>query len=140
MKLWGRGRPLGKNREGTAMVEFAIALPLLTLVVFGIMELGNAWHREQVVATAAREGVRLGAQYNPATNAASVAAAVQQYLDGARLDTTKFLISTNCCGVARYVTVTVTDTLKFPVTSRFSPLPATKVVNLTATMRDERVR
>ena len=66
--------------------------------------------------------------------------AVQQYLDGARLDTTKFLISTNCCGVARYVTVTVTDTLKFPVTSRFSPLPATKVVNLTATMRDERVR
>ena len=120
------------------MVEFAIALPLLTLVVFGIIELGNAWHREQVVATAAREGVRVGAQYNPSHIADTAVIAVQQYLHGARLDTTKFLISTNCCStVPKYITVTVTDTLKFPVTSRFSPLPATKVVNITATMRNE---
>lgn len=123
------------------MVEFAIVLPLLTLVAMGVIELGNAWHREQVVATAAREGARFGAQYNPSVDAAAVVAAVNQYLDGGKIDTLAATVQTNCCAASPqpdYITVTVTHTLRFPVMSRLSPLPATKVVTDTAFMRNER--
>lgn len=49
----------GKNREmGAAMVEFAIILPLLIMLVFGIVEFGRAYNANISLTHAAREGVR----------------------------------------------------------------------------------
>ncbi len=47
------------NREkGAAMVEFAIILPVLLLLVFGIIEFGRAYNNQLTLTHAAREGVR----------------------------------------------------------------------------------
>ena len=48
------------NEHGTAAVEFALLLPLLVLLLFGIVEFGLALYRQQVLATASREGARVG--------------------------------------------------------------------------------
>lgn len=48
------------NEHGTAAVEFALLLPLLVLLLFGIVEFGLALYRQQVLATASREGARAG--------------------------------------------------------------------------------
>lgn len=45
-------------RQGTAAVEFALILPILLMLVFGIIEFGRAFMVAQVLTTAAREGAR----------------------------------------------------------------------------------
>jgi hypothetical protein len=52
--------PRGMNQRGVAAVEFALLLPVLIMVLFGIIEFGIALSRQQVLDTASREGARLG--------------------------------------------------------------------------------
>ena len=48
------------------MVEFALILPLLVLLLFGVIEFGNTYSQVLDVRHAAREGSRLAAvNYNP---------------------------------------------------------------------------
>jgi len=73
-------RPLSRSRKardrGTAAVEFALVLPVLLLIVFGIIDFGRALNAQIVLTGAAREGVRLAALgYPDAAIQARVAAA-----------------------------------------------------------------
>jgi Flp pilus assembly protein TadG len=58
-------RPLRPRRKdgdrGAAAVEFALCLPLLLLLVFGIIDFGRALNAQLTLTQAAREGVRLAA-------------------------------------------------------------------------------
>jgi Flp pilus assembly protein TadG len=49
------------REEGVAAVEFAIVLPLLCLILFGVLEFGRVWSQYQVFQGAAREGARCAA-------------------------------------------------------------------------------
>jgi Flp pilus assembly protein TadG len=49
------------REEGVAAVEFAIILPVLLLILFGILEFGRVWSQYQVFEGAAREGARCAA-------------------------------------------------------------------------------
>src|SRR5579859_7007147 len=49
-----------KKQRGTALVEFAIVLPLLLLLVMGIVELGIGLYDKAVITNASREGARAG--------------------------------------------------------------------------------
>ena len=47
-------------RRGQSLVEFAIVLPLLMLIVFGVLDLGRAFFALVTITNAAREGARFG--------------------------------------------------------------------------------
>jgi hypothetical protein len=49
------------GEEGTAVIEFALVLPILVMLVFGIFQFGVFYNRQQLFHSAAREGARLGA-------------------------------------------------------------------------------
>jgi len=49
-----------KSEKGTAVVEFAIVLPLLVLILGGIIEFGLLFYNKQVITNASREGARAG--------------------------------------------------------------------------------
>lgn len=56
------GGKLNTNRasdSGASMAEFALLLPLLVMVLFGIIEFGIAFTKAQAIEAAAREGARL---------------------------------------------------------------------------------
>lgn len=53
------------DRSGAAAVEFALVLPLLMTLVFGVFEFGLLWNTYQVVTDAAREGARRAVIANP---------------------------------------------------------------------------
>ena len=53
-----RRRGAGSDR-GAAAVEFALLLPLLLLIVFGIVDLGRAINAQITLTQAAREGARV---------------------------------------------------------------------------------
>jgi Flp pilus assembly protein TadG len=48
------------NEKGAAVVEFAIVLPLLLVIVFGIVEFGFVMYNQAMLTNAAREGARFG--------------------------------------------------------------------------------
>jgi Flp pilus assembly protein TadG len=49
------------REEGVAAVEFALILPVLALMLFGVLEFGRVWSQYQVFQGAAREGARCAA-------------------------------------------------------------------------------
>ncbi|MBI1824906.1 MAG: pilus assembly protein [Planctomycetes bacterium] len=48
-----------KRKRGAAVVEFAVVLPLLLTILFGIIEYGWVFMCRQTLQTAAREGCRI---------------------------------------------------------------------------------
>jgi len=46
------------TQYGQELVEFALVLPLLLLIVFGVLDLGRLFHSSITMTNAAREGAR----------------------------------------------------------------------------------
>src|SRR6266699_3358154 len=61
--------------RGAAAVEFAIMLPLLLLLVFGIIDFGRALNAQVTITQAAREGASLAALNHPNVASRTQAAA-----------------------------------------------------------------
>jgi Flp pilus assembly protein TadG len=70
MKIKSRACP--KRREGTAMVEAVIVLPLLLMLLFAIAEFGIMFGRYQMLSNAAREGARTAVVFRTSCTAATV--------------------------------------------------------------------
>ncbi len=49
-----------QRQKGAEIVEFALVLPLLLLILFGIMELGIVFFDKAIITNASREGARAG--------------------------------------------------------------------------------
>lgn len=76
-----------KNKKGTSTVEFAIVLPLLLLILFGIIECSLFLYDKAMITNASREGARAGivfhstatGDYSPLTQA-DISTVVNNYL------------------------------------------------------------
>jgi Flp pilus assembly protein TadG len=69
--------PGADGERGAAALEFALLLPMLVLLSFGIVEFSSAYHDSSVAADAARAGARVGsAMATQAGMPAAVASAV----------------------------------------------------------------
>lgn len=77
MKAWSKGE------RGSATVEFALVLPILMLLMFGIIEFGRVLSVQHLLNTAAREGARTAAL--PGADNATVIAKINEVLSGAGL-------------------------------------------------------
>jgi hypothetical protein len=53
------------SQEGAALVEFAIVLPLLLLLIFGMIEFSLLLYNKAVITNASREAARAGIVYTP---------------------------------------------------------------------------
>src|SRR5262245_9668177 len=60
-KFAARRRTRADFRKGTAIIEFAIVVPFLFLIVFGLIELGRAVQIGQLAINGSREGARKAA-------------------------------------------------------------------------------
>lgn len=48
------------SRRGASAVEFALILPILVMITFGIIEFGAYMFNQQIITNASREGARAG--------------------------------------------------------------------------------
>ena len=78
-------RSCRRNRQGAAVVEFAIVAPVFFLLVFGMIEYGRMVMVQQVITNASREGARVGVLDGSTTS--SVTTAVNNYLTAAKIST-----------------------------------------------------
>ena len=73
-------RHRASDARGAAAVEFALLLPVLIMLVFGIVQFSLAYNRQQGLHAAAREGARLASL--PTSSKTQVVARVNDALEG----------------------------------------------------------
>jgi len=116
-------------RRGAVIVEFALVVPFLALIVFGVIDFSRAYGQMNALDSAIREGARYGSKwknYAIGDYRTAVKDKVQSYattygFNG--LDLTK--VSVNTGGTNNeYITVTVTaHPIPLATLSRFMPVP-----------------
>jgi len=79
--MWGRRK---SNERGAAIIEFALVLPILVVLVFGIIQFGLYFNRAQAFNAAAREGARIGAI--PTTSQSDIQTSVLSALGAVKVD------------------------------------------------------
>ena len=67
------------QQQGVAAVEFAILLPLLLLIVFGITEFGRAMYSYNTIVKATRDAARYVMTQQPGGGADAVAVCLAKY-------------------------------------------------------------
>jgi len=87
-----------RNERGQSLVEFVLALPILLVIVFGIIEFATAWRTYQVVTNVAREGARLAVI--PTSTDATVSARIDSLLVQSGLSLSRRTTTLTCNGVA----------------------------------------
>lgn len=112
------------------MVEFAIVLPVLVMLLFGIVQFSIAYNRQQALHAAALEGARTGAIETSTLN--DITTAVDNALTGITFDNTRTVTvspnTTQPCLNNAGGTVTVTVAANSVVDI---PLWSTRTVGLT---------
>ena len=110
-----------RNRQtGAAMVEFAIILPLLVMLLFGIIEFGRAFNANISLTHAAREGVR---EYAITQDAAAGTTAAKNAATS--LDSGVMVVTLSACNPGDPATMTIT--YPFQLTIPFFPSSAVQL-------------
>jgi Flp pilus assembly protein TadG len=76
---------------GQSAVEFALVLPLLFLIIFGLFDLARLYHAAITISGAARAGARYGAMFPD--EGADIIAAVEAEAAGSGIDLTDTALS-----------------------------------------------
>jgi Flp pilus assembly protein TadG len=93
MRKRARLLPRLRSESGAELIEFALALPLLLLVVLGIIDFGFLFQKYEVITNAAREGARIAVLPNYTT--ANAKTRVGTYLTAAGLTDPAFNLATD---------------------------------------------
>ena len=136
------------NQTGAAMVEFAIVLPLLLTLIFGMIEFSIMLYDKAMITNATREGTRLGILFRtdpiPATGIGSIPDTVDNYLQNNLISlgqpnaTWTTSVSGTCTAAGAPITVTVTYPYTFLVLPNFiTALASPLTLGATTTMRCE---
>ena len=118
------------SERGAAMIEFALLLPLLVMLVFGIITFGRAYFAKVELASAVREGARAAALGK--TNGDAVGATVTAG-SGLGISSGNVQVLASCppgADTAARVRATYDFTYNIPLVSS-----GTKTLTATGTMR-----
>lgn len=119
-----------RRQRGAAAIEFAIVLPLLIVLVFGIIEFSICLYDKAVITNASREGARAGIVYAGPDlvrpDATGIATAVNNYVQNHLITfgdpTTSPTVQISCegvCSTGDPLTVTVGYHYEFLVLPNF---------------------
>jgi Flp pilus assembly protein TadG len=123
-----------ENEKGQSLVEFAFAVPMLLLLVFGIAEFGRAWMTQNILTGAAREAVRVLAVPAPVGGPDAANARAVAVLESAGITTAAISVVDNTA----FEAVRVDITYNFPTAvAGFFPGLDNIPLSSTTTMRRE---
>jgi Flp pilus assembly protein TadG len=116
------------SERGAVAAEFALILPLMVLLIFGMLQMGLAYQRSEVISAAAREGARV-ASLPLATSNVAACQRVTSSLAGTTFDgVPNCSVAGDCFTGSLNVVVTVTAANAITI-----PFWGTQNVTLTGT-------
>jgi Flp pilus assembly protein TadG len=109
-----RKYPRTRGSSGQSLIEFALVLPMLLVLVFGIVEFGNAWRHYQLITNTAREGARVAVL--PSSTATIVESVIDDRLNGSGLDANQATVTLRILdfGDPSYSNSADTVTIEYP--------------------------
>jgi Flp pilus assembly protein TadG len=130
------------NERGVVAAEFALLLPVLLLILFGIIEFGMMMYGREVVTNAAREGARAGiVQGPPKRTASEITTIADNYLTGTGINPADVTFTATGAGLLNPNTLTVTATYNYNFLIPYIPnvvgIPNPLVITTQAVMRHE---
>lgn len=131
-----------RNERGSTAVEFALILPILLALVFGMIDFGRMLYTKEVLNNAVREGARVGIKLKtiPVTDP-QITTQVNTVIDGSQLaDSTKATVAINriAVGTSTNLQVAVNYNFSFLVASALIPgLSQNRTLTSTSIMRME---
>ena len=130
------------NERGAVAAEFALLLPVLLTILFGIIEFGMIMYGREVVTNASREGARAGiVQRVPPLTPGEITTVATNYLTGTGINTADVVIAVPASGGVTGTPVTVTATYSYPWLIPYIPtmlgLPAPLPIAMSTTMLHE---
>jgi Flp pilus assembly protein TadG len=131
-----------QNERGAAAVEFALLLPVLLTILYGIIEFGMIMYGREVVTNASREGARAGIiQVSPKPTSGQITTIATNYLTGTGINPSQVTIVVTGAGGASPTMLTVTATYNYPWLVPYIPavlgLPSPLPITMSTTMRNE---
>lgn len=106
-----------RSERGASAVEFALVVPVLLVLLFGIVECSKLFQVQSTLSAAAREAVRVMSLDN---SASAARAAAQSAASSLGLSSSQIAISpSSCAGASPTATVTVTISYHQPFASGF---------------------
>jgi Flp pilus assembly protein TadG len=135
-------------QQGVAAVEFAIILPLLVTLVFGMIEFSLLLYNQQVITNASREGARAGiVSQQPRVDLTAIQTVVNNYCQNHLVTFASGTVLPTiilggvggiCTAFGVDLNVTVTYDYTFLVVPNFIPgIPKTKTLSAQTIMRCE---
>ena len=123
--LRGRLRRRGKDgQRGIVGVEFALLLPIFMMILFGIVEFGTAFYKQQIITSAVREAARYGiTATEPRPSTSQIITRANNYLDEVGLDSAQSTVSITSAGgtVGQFLTVQISYPTGLDVLNKFIP-------------------
>ncbi|HXI55646.1 MAG TPA: TadE family protein [Polyangia bacterium] len=123
------------SRRGAAAVEFALVLPLFAVVLFGMIEYGWFFYQQFGVASAVRDGLRVGATVSQNANPDPKTTAVkrtQTLMAGVGINAASVSINALYFGSSPSKTMTLSATMPYKPLIGFVPVP--KSISYSMTM------
>ena len=130
------------NERGAAAAEFALLLPVLLMILFGIIEFGMIMYGREVVTNATREGARAGIVKGPPKRTEpQIIAIATTYLTGTGINTANVTFTVTGEGLANPNTLTVTATYLYSFLIPYIPtvvgIPNPLTITAQTVMRHE---
>jgi Flp pilus assembly protein TadG len=130
------------NERGAVAAEFALLLPVLLIILFGIIEFGMIMYGREIVTNAAREGARAGiVQGPPKRTGGEIIAIATNYLTGTGVNPVDVTFTSAGEGLANPNTLTVTATYNYnflvPLIPVLVGVPNPLIIPLQVVMRHE---
>lgn len=123
-----------RRRRGGAAIEFALVLPVLLALVFGIIEYGWVFFQQANVLSAAREGARLGVTVDQGSSPDPASTAVtraQAVLNEYGMDGAGATITASYAGTTPQETLTVNVQIPYDPLIGFVPTPPSLQAEMT---------
>ena len=98
-----------RGERGAVAVEFALIMPMLCMLVFGIMEFGYMINRDMLVGNASRDGARVGSL---AGTYADICKSIKSELSSMSIPVPNAAAPTNCATDASSATTISIDCTK----------------------------
>lgn len=130
------------NNQGAVAAEFALLLPVLLTILFGIIEFGMIMYSREVVTNASREGARAGiVQGPPKRTEAEIIAIANAYLTNTGINPADVTFTVAGEGLSNPNTLTVAATYPYnfliPYIPAVTGIPNPLILTAQTVMRHE---
>ena len=104
-------RKITKSERGAAAVEFALLLPVIATLTFGMIDFGRMLWFQEVLVNATRTGARQGTLFNSGNGQAQIQGFVAQSLTNGGVPTAGLNVTVNGIGTGQGNPLTVTSSI-----------------------------